>query len=265
MMFPRLMIKAQENLTEIVKECLLRDTKNCLYIYLDICQYGIESDSVSVWVNDIDNIKTVFMQYYNSGHIYSLSDNIDYLSLSRFIKEKQISMLSGHSRLIENLSTYLHPKSVDYGWVAKSVSRPENNYEEAVEDATAQDFLAIAQLICSEDSIGGHYNPVALEEQLEARWLSGFGRNKVIRIGDEMVAHGATYAENDKIAVVSGIVSKQEYRGKGLGRAVINSLTNDLLLEGKDVYLYIYDQHLIRFYSGLGYEPVTTCGKISGF
>lgn len=61
-----------------------------------------------------------------------------------------------------------------------------------------------------------------------------------------------TSAESSRQALVSGVAVKREYRGKGLGKAVVQTLVDDLLKEEKEVFLFCKGE-LVSFYEELGF------------
>ena len=54
-----------------ILEYLKKDIANCIYLYLDILNYGISTDNVTVWMEeDHQGIQWIMMKYYDSFQIY---------------------------------------------------------------------------------------------------------------------------------------------------------------------------------------------------
>ena len=100
------------------------------------------------------------------------------------------------------------------------------------EEAAEEELMEVARLICTDDGLGGQYTPEGLCAQLLERRREGFGRNYVIRREGRIVCHGGTYAEVPGLAVVSGIITDEKYRGQKLAYKVVSKLNHDLMAGG---------------------------------
>ena len=69
-------------------------------------------------------------------------------------------------------------------------------------------------------------------------------------------------AEIDEIAVLSNVITNPSYRGKGLATIVCSKLCNDLIDEGKKVYLINYTEESTGLYDKLGFEISCEIGKL---
>ena len=120
----------------------------------------------------------------------------------------------------------------------------------------------IAKLICSDEGVGGHYAPEELKEQLLTRLDEQFGRNYILKRDGEIIHHAATYAELDNLAVISGVITREDWRGKGVGTLAVRKLCYDLLKEGKKPCLFYYTKQAEGFYKKIGFEEGTGWAKL---
>ena len=128
--------------------------------------------------------------------------------------------------------------------------------------AILEDYDEISKLICVDGGVGGHYAPEELKEQLLTRLSEGMGRNYVLKKEGEIIHHAATYAELDNLAVISGVITREDYRGKGIGTLAIRKLCHDLLSEGKKPCLFYYTKQAEGFYKKIGFEEGTGWAKL---
>ena len=63
-----------------------------------------------------------------------------------------------------------------------------------------------------------------------------------------------TAAETETAAVLSGIATDPDVRGKGFGKRVMLSLANTLQAEGKAVYVIALNDEAVAFYRHIGFE-----------
>ena len=87
-------------------------------------------------------------------------------------------------------------------------------------------------------------------------------QNFVLRENGKIVSHMGTYADIDGIAVLGGLVTAPEVRGKGYGKRVLQSLTAQVLKEKKIPVLYCYEQDVMEWYQHLGWIQVYHCAKL---
>ena len=139
---------------------------------------------------------------------------------------------------------------------AADVSFPE------VEAAGAEDIPEIASLICTDEGLGGTYEPESFAKQLLERYEDDFGRYYCIRQNGRIVCHAGTYAEVDDLAVISGVITAEDCRGQNLAYKVVSKLGKDLLDEGKLPCLFYYTKSAARLYEKVGFASGSSWAKL---
>ena len=216
------MREAVESDRKRILEYLEHDLKNCIYLYIDIINYGISAKNMKVWLEEEDSrLNMVVMKYYDSYQIYSHKLICRVEEILYLFRKYPASMISGRKDV----------KAIDK--VIRAVP------EEAEE---------IARLICSDSEIGGHYTVEALTRQLKERICTRTGRSYIIRENGDIAAHSATYAEADKIAVVGGTIIKQEYRNLNYYMLLSNYMLQQLTAEGKKAYTFSITDKMIQYH-----------------
>ena len=74
--------------------------------------------------------------------------------------------------------------------------------------------------------------------------------------GEGIRSAALTNAEIESRAMIGGVFTKPEYRGRGLGQAVCSALCADLLLEGKQPVLYWQTPAAGAIYRKLGFRAI---------
>lgn len=251
----------------IIKE-LEKDILNNVYMYIDILTYGLDNDFMDVWVCREENeIKQIVLKYYDSFQVYVAEGEYCYTDILKLILEYQPAMVSGKADIIEKLYSKsnelskLYKETYGVVLIQPYVKLDKNIF--SPELASKNDMEEIAQLICSDEGIGGHYDPVDLRDQLIRRYEDKTGRNYVIRKDGKIVAHYATYAEAPGIAVMGGLIVSQEYRGKGYARLLHSYLANTLITENKKAVLFCHEENALNMYLKLGAEIYSRYGKLT--
>lgn len=247
----------------LIKDYIGTDYDKCLYLYLDFVKYGLNNENLKFWV-DMDNgeIKSVILKYYSGMHVFSKDRNCNYDDITDLVLEESPSVICAEKFLIENLSEKLKETEYtpEYGWV-RVLSKHFPCENSMVERAEEKDLENIANLIIN-DHMGEFYELDELVSQIKEREDDNYGRNYVIREGDKIVSNASTTAEIEEIAVLSNVITDPSFRGKGLATIVCSKLCNDLIDEGKKVYLINYTEESTGLYDKLGFEISCEIGKL---
>lgn len=235
-----------------------------LYIWIDLINIGLSSQTIDAWLSDKEHCRIIVFRYGTSLHIWTeqesvVPDDLETESIVRLVSEFGISSIHSNPECLDKLSPLLSVCSRAVGHVFvlnRLVLQPQF----PAELATTKDSTKIAQLIETDKGLSEHYNSGDLERLISGNIINGFGRSKIISQDGLILSHAATYAECDKLAVISGVVTQPGYTGKGYGSSVVSSLALDLLEEGKSPYLYVFDKKLEPFYEKIGFK---TCGRIA--
>lgn len=253
---------AEEKDKEMILEVMKKNMVENIYLYIDILIYGLNNENLKVWINMEEfTIKQIVLKYYNSFQIYS---NIgSYSDIVNLIFKYKPMMISGTKDIIKeihrNVKGYYN---VSYGIVLEQEQSQLLNIKELPTRALLDDMEKIADLICSDKNIGGHYSKATLNHQLSERLQDKMGRNYIIKKEEKIVAHYATYAETVDVAVMGGLIVDSSSRGKGYARILHKYLANELLNEEKRVFLFC-DEELVKMYLTLGAKVCGEYGKLT--
>lgn len=240
-----------------------QDLKNCLYSYIDLKKFGISNPNLTVWFDDSDGIRCTALKYYEGLQLFDAAGKMDEAATAELIRKLDSHIVSSTVEVIEKLYPLLKEHyEMEIGYVTEMLSLPEGTISEEIRPAEENEYEKIAELICSDEGVGGHYVPEELKEQLLTRKKEGFGRNYILKRDGEIIHHAATYAELDNLAVISGVITRKDWRGKGVGTLAIRKLCDDLLKEGKKPCLFYYTKQAAGFYKKIGFEEGTGWAKL---
>jgi len=263
------MIKAKNEDINPILKYLEPDLQSCLYIYIDITNYGISSEHLDVWYekNEADEFVFILLRYHNAFQIYSHLDTISEDTVQEVLalyREMNIEAIHGKKTLIQHFEPYLaDTHRFVYGWVflTETLRYKTTGYEHLVELATADDAVEIAELMCSDPHWSKSYSVDALSEQLRERISNKTGRSYVIRQDGRIVVHNSTFAETDKLVIMSGMMVHKDYRDTMLGPTLETHLARIMDEEGKALYFIITDPIRKKLSLRFGSTIVQDCGK----
>ena len=249
-----------------IKEYIGDEYYKCLYLYLDLCQYGMQAGDVKVWMQTgkDGNITAVFLNYHTALHVYSRDIDFEPDAALELIQSISPSIICAEKRVIELLSPMLAPVGYhsEFGHIGKMVNPQAVSDDGEICIATECDVDAIAQLLYDDEDIGASYTLNDLKVQMRERLLSGFVRSYVIKKDRQIVAHLGTGAETDKICTISYVITAPSYRGMGLSSRLFKYACCQLALEGKEVYSVYYPENSRRLHHKMGFEDVCDFGKL---
>ncbi len=239
----------------------------CLYLYLDLMKYGIDSDLIDVYtLSETGNIKAVLLKYYSCLHVYSKDNQFNAEELAFFFTDNKFTILYCTAVTARKVYTAfpseIREKAViTEGWVAQ-VKRIDLVPKGLAQSAEKEDFEQIARLIYDDDDIGRSYQFDELVKQLEERNQQGYARNLLIKSGDLVIAHACTNAEYGSIAVVAELLVRKEFRKKGYASEIWRCICSQLLSEGKEVYSFYYSEESRSLHKHIGFFEVCDWAKI---
>lgn len=254
---------AQQKDVNRLLEYFEQDLKNCLYSYIDLKKFGIENPNLTVYFDESEEIHCTALKYYEGLQLFDAHGNIDAEKTAELIQSLNSHIVSSTVDVIEKLYPLLKDTyEMEKGYVTEMISMPKCEISEEIRPAELSEYDEIAHLICSDEGVGGHYEPEELKEQLLTRLEEGMGRNYILKRDGEIIHHAATYAELDNLAVISGVITREDWRGKGIGTLAIQKLCYDLLKEGKKPCLFYYTKQAEGFYKKIGFEEGTGWAKL---
>lgn len=244
-----------------------RDYPSCLYLYLDFLKYGLESDTISVYLQTRnDEIEAVLLNYYSCLHVYSRDSNNDTDELVKFFCNCHFTILYCTADTAEKVFWVLpheikNKATFSRGWVAQ-IQHVDHKPRGLATTAARDDFKQIVKMIYDDEDIGRSYRFEELATQMEERNQQGYARNLVIKEDNQVIAHACTNAEQNGIAVVAELLVRKEYRRKGYASEIWREICSQLLDEGKAVFSFYYSDESRTLHKQIGFHEVCEWAKV---
>ena len=248
-----------------ILEYIQKDYGKCLYVYIDLIKYSLDgNDTFFAWKQTDRNGKITLLitEYYKGIQLYSRDGDFDAAEIAQFLKEKDPTIILGMHQTIQKIHPFLPERKQEIGTVGQirtlKIEKNEKAYEAPIEE-----FKEIAEFIAQDENIGKPYGFDSIYTQYTQRKKEHFGRNYLLRDeNNEIIAHAATYAELDNLAVVGGVRTSEKYRGKGYSKPVLAALVDVLLKEGKDVFSFYYIPSAKKMHEGTGFTTIGSWAKL---
>lgn len=234
------------------------DYQNCLFTYIDLVKYGLENENFNVWIQyDESEIRCVISEYYGGYQIYSRDYDLIADELTDFLISEKAQGISGCkdsiNQIIDSFSSY-HMTLAIIGKLAELKYPPNDD----AYSASMEEMEEIAKIVSKNENLAKHHTYESLYKQFRERKEDNFGRNFILRdkSNNEIICHAATYAEIDDLAVIGGVLTTDNYRGKGYSKGTLSAICNELLQEDKDVFSKFIIPPAIKMHYGVGFEKV---------
>lgn len=230
------MISCDDSWIPQVAEYIGEDKIKCFYLYADMKQFGTSGEHFGLWVcQDGGEISGVAYRYYDTLHLFSREPFPEREALSLIDQlEPKCIMATGarQDQLVDKLEDrytkeLYHVISSD-GKLFCPLKRP-------LELATVDDVPEIVSVMMDDPVYSDVYKSrQSLSEQMAEGIRTGLRRMYVLRDKNrEILAINGSFAEIEGIAALSGLVTSQRARGKGLGPVASVLGWNKFVDEGK--------------------------------
>lgn len=260
-----MILECDKNKKTEILEYVGEDYPRCLYLYLDIIQYGCSSESTRSWIQKKNGvISLVCLAYHTALHLYSKDNDFDVLEVRDLVKDISPTIIIAASDTIIKLKPALSGLGFlsELGHVGEWVTKVHSINDSQIDEARADDLPEIARLLYEDDSIGASYTYDDLLNQMRERLSQGFVRSYVIRKDEKPIAHVGTGAETHNVCTIAYTIVSPNFRGLGLASQLYNQVCTHLKEEGKRIFSVYYPDSARLFHHKVGFVDVCECGKL---
>lgn len=263
-MIKRLFDNEKGKVIEYIYEQRLKN----FYLYMDLLSCGCEEDGLGLWVKEKNkDILFVIYQYNDCIHLYGHMSEMDKEVVAKVFELKP-GVISGPTEIINAIYKECDVSKWDFehNYVVTADKKMEytigNNM--IIKKANDSEIAEIAKIMMKSDV----YSRVSTYESLCHSMLNrnkqGFGRVFVLIDEDIIVASNATNAETKDMAVIGGLITDPEKRGKGYGQIITAYTWNLIRDEGKVGLGHILEDNVnsIKLHTKMGYSFIGKNARI---
>ena len=258
-----MIIKCNHSDLERIKNYIGNDYASCLYLYMDLIQYGPESEYTRTWIQEQEgSITSIILCYHTAMHIYA-HNSFNTQEVVNLVDELRPSQICAAKPTIlplaQPLSSINYDRELGYVGKLESTNYPNSTI---IQKATIDDVDDISLLLYNDEGIGASYSLEDLKAQFRERLTQGFVRSYIIKDGDRIVAHLGTGAEVGSVSIITYVITDSKYRGRGYAKMLYQAASNDLQKEGKEIYAVYYTDNAIKLHHSVGFKDCCEFGKL---
>ena len=100
-----MIVKCTNSDKQIIEEYIDKRYPECLYLYLDLKQYGVDSEYTSCWaLKNGTSIEAIILLYHTAMHLFSAYNNFNVHEILEFAKEHNPSIICASKKTIHGWS-----------------------------------------------------------------------------------------------------------------------------------------------------------------
>lgn len=231
--------------TDAMAYALLEPEFN-LFIIGDLENYGLESESVSIYTADTwtgGRLPYLILDYRSNFLFYSHDTDYNKQEVTEFLSAAQMRNLSGKRELIEPLIPLLNGLELVPTYLSR-LNQPSAQADDTfpARRLTAEDADSIYGLLMQIDEFFTLRTKSEAENKEDIiNSLSNEGRMYGVFENGALAAVAGTSAENSMSAMIVSVATLPQYRGRGYATKLVSRLCQDCLADGMKFLCLFYD------------------------
>lgn len=230
-----------------------------LFIIGDIEAFGYDTDFQELWGGFTENgaLQSVLLRFHDSFIPYGKNDfsAADYTTILSPYRPLNISGKSDIVQQFEHIKELqLTTKRTMYFCECKNDTLlPETATPATIKRATIDDVESIMNL---RNQVVEFSQSAQSEKILRQSLETNTGRTYYMEENKEIIASASTSAENSLSAMVVGVCTHPNHRGKGYASQLLSKIIQDFTAEGRTLCLFYNNPAAGRIYKRLGFKDI---------
>nr|WP_319521082.1 GNAT family N-acetyltransferase [uncultured Sphaerochaeta sp.] len=231
-----------------------------LFIEGDIEQYGLETETVSIWAFGED-WDCLLLRYYSNFIISSNKDQFDVQAVAYFLQDQEIQCISAKETILEQLAPYYPTLPFQGTYLCRLEKEHSKKIKTGTEDirkldsSHSQDIVDLYKLIeeFAKPYIEHEEEKLAQTRENYENGCEGYGIFK----DDILVCTAYTTAKTSSGAMIIGVATHPAYRKRGYASMVMNHICEQGFKNGLSFLCLFYDNPAAgAIYHRIGFETI---------
>lgn len=255
------MRKLKEEDRQQLLEYVSREPEMNLFFIGDIENYGIDTEEVSIYVQeDRQGWDCVLLRYFDFYIIYSQKEKYQAAAVAEFLEGRAVDCISGKTGLVKQMAPFYRDKKIQETLMCRcdrnSLGRSGTAAAEIRRLAEA-DIPEMMRLYLEITEFAPSYrDPKKSEKQLAEEFGKGELAVGMYKNG-RLVSLAKTSASNSRSTMLVGVATALDERKKGYATAVIEELCRQVFEEKREFICLFYDNpEAGRIYRRMGFEEI---------
>ncbi|PLT27812.1 GNAT family N-acetyltransferase [Peribacillus deserti] len=255
----------------IIKELFSQDIEMVLNLLREDCEFN------GLIISDLEaeDIKPSFVNVYGEFEqlklraillcfkekiVYYSNEHRDVQIFIEIIKQKNTNKMNGKKDLIEKFKPFLEIEFESNSYISRMTS-PKNKFRKNnVEIKKIQNLDDCYRLHNLYKRVNEYSFMVSDKDKFTKNQMkiiiNGDTKTYYAEIKGDMVSTASIQAKGHKTAILAGVATPPQFRGNGYATKVVSELCNDVISEGKMVYLFYNNPTAGLIYNKIGFQEV---------
>ncbi|QSF13824.1 GNAT family N-acetyltransferase [Mycoplasma sp. Mirounga ES2805-ORL] len=252
------LILANDKMKASILKFIYKEPLFNLFLIGDIETYGLNTDFMSTYVNEGDEIKVVVLKYNTTLLFYDPNELITEADLREIIKLHKIKNIHISEINFLRFKVIFDEDKKKYSIHEQFISKLDKKYDgdiSLVSKSTISDCEAIVKsrlLIDEFEGFRGSYKDelASYKRQLQNPNLVSF----IVKKDELVVAHSAISITTNEAAMIGGVFTLNEYRKNGYATQTTAALANWILDKNLMPILFFHNQKAGSIYHKIGFK-----------
>lgn len=241
-----------------------------LFFIGDIENFGVENETVTIYLHEErDRWDFLILRFHQYFLLYSQYEDYNAQKAIEFLRGQRPDCISGKSALLEKIAPAFPQWTIESTYMSRcdrvedSFSGPEGLVIRRLEK---EDVPEVIDLLTDIQEFRRTYKKEEREEQIR-RMAEEMAQGSKAAMGGfrngRLVTVASTSAENSESAMIVGVATASDCRGKGYASAVVSALCRDCFARGKKYLCLFYDNPVAgRIYNRIGFQELGEYGML---
>ncbi len=247
-----------------------REPEMNLFLIGDLENFGVNNETVNFYLHEErDRWDFLILRFHQFFILYSQYEDYNVEEAVRFLKGQAPDCISGKTVLLEKLAPAFPQWKLDSTYMSRCNSQGDDApLPEGLEirRLEKQDVAEAVDLLSDIEEFSKTYKKTEREEQIR-RMEEEMALGSKAAVGGflkgRMVSTASTSAENSESAMIVGVATDKDFRGKGYASAVVSALCRDCFGRGKKYLCLFYDNPVAgRIYNRIGFQELGEYGML---
>jgi predicted GNAT family acetyltransferase len=237
-----------------------------LFIEGDIEQYGLEGPIVELFAFS-DPWDCILLRYFQNYLIYSNKETYNAKDVAEFLADKKVQVISGKESLLELLAPFYPHLKIQGTYLCRCESNaklPPFTQDKEIRTLTEADAPALSGLYQTIVEFSKPYiehENEKIQELRECLLAANLGIG--LFNGPLLVSAAYSTAKSKSGAMVVGVATREQYRGKGYATQVVSTLCNESFASGLSFLCLFYDNPQAgEIYRKIGFREMGRWGML---
>ncbi|TDV24417.1 hypothetical protein BCF59_0382 [Mycoplasmopsis mustelae] len=253
-----------DKIDTVLKYIYQKDPIQYLFLISDIEQYGLKKDSdiLTFVVYDEQKIKGIFLKFYSNLVILFDDFKLNFDEFKYLLERYQIENLIIDQNFYDYCKKHKYLNILGYKITPQQIAKLDitafneikTNYKNISQKIQLQDLPDIIQSRRQISEFQGVSTQSLNLNYLINEFQNGYYQAFIVRKDRKVVSHSSTSAKNNKVAMLGGIFTLNEYRRSGYAQDCVISLCDDLLKKDLIPILFFSNPSAGKMYYKLGFK-----------